>query len=175
MTLQVCVRKGTQIVLHPDQVKQWTNSGMEYEEAFKSMKDEHESKYLNMLTSIIQRTTASAGSTAQTSVVASGTAASETVEQDVEPPPLPPATRQKVTFESIDKLQAQDPIQVRCASEISGVELLLCQSGNVYLCGDKDKVLPKFTVLGGFGTGKFLDSACKVLVNCFVELSPFFF
>ena len=160
MPLQVCVRKGTQIALHPDQVKQWTNSGAEIADDFSKLKEEHDSKYLNMLTSVIQTGNQSAMVAADGAVEA---------EADGEPAPLPPnGGQQKVTFESMAKRVETDPVEVKCMSEISGVELLLGKSGNVYVCSEKDKILPKFAVLGGYGTGKWL-----VFVSAYVSVLEF--
>ena len=157
MGLQVCVRRGTQLVIHPDQIKQWTNSGQELADAFQKLKEHHDAKYMNALSSIIQAPAASSnqtGSAVVAAVVADETAEGEAENQDPGASGGSGPSPEKVTFESFDKLNQEDPIETRCASEVSGIELLLGKSGKVYICSDKDKVVPKFSVLGGFGTGK---------------------
>ena len=65
----------------------------------------------------------------------------------------PPAPTFK-TFASLEALQKEEEIAGRCASEIPGVELLKAKSGSLYLLSDKKRILPKLTLIGGFGTGK---------------------
>ena len=60
------------------------------------------------------------------------------------------------TFESVVKLQEAEEILVRCASEVTGIEILKTKSGKVFLVAEKKRILPKHTLLGGFGTGKCL-------------------
>eukprot|EP00435_Cladocopium_sp_Y103_P016726 s2323_g4.t1 len=113
LPLQVCVRKGNQICIHPDQVKQWNNSGLEISEAFAQLKEEHDSKYMNMLASLI---------TEPDAVVAAAPGAEEaavTVGKEDDPIDLGADS-----FESLEKLQEVDPVLHRCQSEISGIELL---------------------------------------------------
>ena len=58
-------------------------------------------------------------------------------------------------FESFAKLQESDEVKHRCVSETPGVELLKTASGQVYImASEKRRILPKFTLLAGFGTGK---------------------
>ena len=44
----------------------------------------------------------------------------------------------------------------KCMSEVAGVVLLRTSSGKVFLLSEKDKALPRHSILGGFGTGKYL-------------------
>ena len=62
------------------------------------------------------------------------------------------------TYESVQALQSQDEIASRCASEVAGVELLKTASGKILIVSEKKRILPKLTLLGGFGTGKHLTS-----------------
>lgn len=57
-------------------------------------------------------------------------------------------------FESFESLQAKDSVAARCQSEAGGVELLLGASKKIYIMSDKKRVLPRHTLLGGYGTGK---------------------
>ena len=152
MGLKVCVREGTQIAIHPDQCRQWTNSGTELLEKFSVLKDLHNEKYLNLLAPIIKRQSG-AGDTEG----ASNTGAVVSVD-DVEPAAntddAGAAPAAGLTFESLEKLAEADPIETKCVSEIQGVNLIRCKSGKIFLCSDKDRILAKWTSLGGFGTGK---------------------
>ena len=75
-----------------------------------------------------------------------------------------PAVEFKV-FDSFEELQRADSITSRCVSELPGVDLLKGTSGKIYLLSDKDRILAKNTLMGGFGTGKPL--------NCeFMEMVP---
>ena len=51
--------------------------------------------------------------------------------------------------------QSDGPVGPRCASEISGVDIIKGKSGRVYLFSDKARIIAK----GGFSSGKCL--ACK--------------
>lgn len=156
MSLQVCVRQGTQIVIHPDQQRQWTSSGAEIEAEFKSLKSDHDRLYASALSQVIKER----GQTTTSVVEACGEdddggeagADAAAPVQDAE------STATPVTFESVEKLLEKDPAENRCSSEVAGIELFLGKSGNVYICSEKDRILGKFSVLGGFGTGKHLGS-----------------
>lgn len=60
------------------------------------------------------------------------------------------------TFESVAALEAQDgPFGKRSASEITGVEIIKGKSGRIYLLSaDKREIIPKYSLVGGYGTGK---------------------
>ena len=145
LPLQVCVRKGNQICIHPDQIKQWNNSGLEIADAFAELKKNHDAKYMNMLASLISEPDAvvAAAPTAEEGAISAGK------EDD-------PVDLGDDSFESIEKLQEVDPVLHRCVSEIQGIELLKCKSGKVFLLSDKSRVLAKHSLLGGYGTGKLL-------------------
>ncbi|CAK9079619.1 unnamed protein product, partial [Durusdinium trenchii] len=148
MNLEVCVRKGTQMVLHPDQVKQWNNSGVEYAEQFAEVQKKHDSKYLGLLTSIISQPQ---GSSSQLAAAApadmdeGATAGSGATEEPIQ---------ELNKFESVEKLAEAEKIEYRCMSEVAGIELLLCESKKIFLVADKDRIVAKWTMVGGFGTGK---------------------
>lgn len=90
---------------------------------------------------------ASAGGGAASGADASGAAVGEE-----------PASELK-SFESVEALEGADgPFKLRCASEISGIELIKGQSGQIYLLSDKNRMVAKHTLVGGFGSGKFLVS-----------------
>ena len=64
-----------------------------------------------------------------------------------------------VVFDSIEKLKETEAVQFQMASEASGIQILLMESGHVFVLSDKDRVLPKSTQLGGFGTGQYVKAA----------------
>ena len=152
MGLKVCIRQGTQIAIHPDQVKQWSNAGEDISQQFTVLKEEHDKKYLMLLADQISSQSRRPGTLVKTE------------EANTEATPLPgldeskddqPLEKPKV-FASEEKLIESDPIETRCASEVAGIELLRGKSGKIYLLAEKDKVLPKWSLLGGYGTGKQL-------------------
>lgn len=152
LKLQVCVRQGTQVVIHPDQARQWSSSGEEIAALFSKLKSEHEAKYLNALATVIAESSTSPASTAAAVVEAEDPVADDTAAPDASPAPDP------VVFTSEEELKKADQIKERCASEIAGVELLRGESGKLYILCEKNKVLCKWSVLGGYGTGKFLNN-----------------
>lgn len=68
------------------------------------------------------------------------------------------------SFESIEKMQESEEILSRCVSEISGVEILKGKNGGIYLVSEKKRILPRHTLVGGYGAGKFLG-----LFYCFMS------
>lgn len=59
-------------------------------------------------------------------------------------------------MESLDALKSAQEVEIQVNSEVSGVQLLLTKSQQVWLLSnDKDRVLGKFTQLGGFGSGSY--------------------
>ena len=59
--------------------------------------------------------------------------------------------------DSIDNLQ----VAWRTASEVSGVELIRCSNGHTWILSQDSRIIPRHTVLGGYGTGRYIpqDSA----------------
>lgn len=57
-------------------------------------------------------------------------------------------------FDSIDALKASVEITTQCISEVSGVEILKGKNGDVFLVCASRRILPKNTLVGGFGTGR---------------------
>lgn len=72
------------------------------------------------------------------------------------------------TFESIEKMEASEEILSRCVSEISGVEILKGKKGGIYLVSEKKRILPRHTLVGGYGAGKCLGfSLFHIVSDCF--------
>ena len=104
------------------------------------MEQGHTEKYQRILQSVLQGSSTSGDDQAVVPAAAPAGAA--------------PAAPTFKTFASLEGLQSEEEIAGRCASEIPGVELLKAKSGRLYLLSDKKKILPKMTLIGGFGTGK---------------------
>ena len=157
LSLEVLVREGSRIVIHQDQEKQWKNSGGEIEHAFSELKAQHVEKFQSLLSPILAPTgEAAAATTGQSSAPGQSVPAIADDEPEEVQEPAPNATPEAVaTFESLEKLEAADKIKPRTASELAGVELLRMESGKVFIFSEKGKVVPKHTILGGFGSGKF--------------------
>lgn len=63
------------------------------------------------------------------------------------------------TFENVAALEAADAVVTRCGSEVAGIEILKGRSGKIYLISSgKKRIVPKYTLIGGFGAGKQLSS-----------------
>lgn len=59
-------------------------------------------------------------------------------------------------YESVEKLKASEEVLVMCASELAGVQIIKVKGPKVYLVSDKARTLAKHTLIGGFGTGKYV-------------------
>lgn len=167
LPLTVCCRKGTQIQIHPDQERQWANSGIDFADLYQSVKEKHNEKYLNMLAPLI----GSGGQIAAEPAAASGAAGA--LEDDPQVEESAEGHGELVSFESADALHQADAIATRCPSEVAGVELVRCNSNKIYLISDKDRTLAKHTVLGGFGSGKSFGLEWTKTENnseCFINL-----
>ena len=156
LQLEVCVREGTSIKIHPDQMRQWKSSGQEFDQQFEELKNHHLETYANCLNGVISDASTPTSSTT-TSSESSAPAATAVVpiEDEQEEPPNEPQP-QLTVFESLEKMQESETVECKCMSEVAGVELLRTSSGKMFFLCDKDKALPRHTVLGGFGTGKYL-------------------
>ena len=154
MGLEVLVREGTNLVIHPDQVRQWKNAGLEIEREFLKLQDAHKEKYMGLLSPVLRES-------CQTQVAgASGASAPDAIveaEPEEDPEPPQPENSSAETFESLQKLEESDKVAAKVPSAVAGVEILLTEGKNVYLLSEKAKVIPRHSVLGGFGAGKFLD------------------
>ena len=167
LKLEVTVRNGTVIEIHPDHVKRWPNTA--FAKQFEQLSNEHSQNFKELLQPILT-TAGEGGTSSKTDALVSaenkagkddsGTDAAKTVTLK--------------TWDSFEKLHAEDEIAHRVASEIAGVELLKGKSGRFYVISEKGKVVAKHTLLGGFGTGKCLisnSSSSGVLVRA-IGLHP---
>ncbi|CAK9100925.1 Uncharacterized protein SCF082_LOCUS47204 [Durusdinium trenchii] len=157
LELEACVRQGTKIAIHPDQVKQWTSSGAALEAEFKKLEANHIEKYQNCLASVI---TAQAQSSSSLPTAAGAVVAADDENNEDDPPPASPApVTQDSEFASLEKLRESDAVEVKCASEVAGVDLIKTASGKIWLLSEKDRVVPRFSQIGGYGTGKYVPTS----------------
>ena len=116
---------------------------------FEKLQREHESKFQSMLKNVVQ-------STPVTDVAALAVPENEPPVAEGTPQPDQPEFK---TFQSFDALNAVDEVATRCMSELNGVEILKGKSGKIYLLSNKKRIIPKNTLIGGYGAGKCLDLA----------------
>ena len=156
MGLKACVRQGTTIVVHPDQVRQWTNAGSEFGEKFATLKADHDARYMRMLKDAISSQGGASGANPPQPVADDGDVDGGATPDAPGPTDSGEDAPGPVTFSSEQKLAEVDPILSCCQSEVSGIELIRTKSGKLYLISQKERVLAKWTLLGGYGTGKYL-------------------
>lgn len=150
LKLEVTVRNGSSIEVHPDQIKTWRAQGGSYASEFEKLLTEHEQTYKNMLAGVIGNQTGAAS--------AQVVPAAEVEVPEANPPAV-------TDFESLDALKAQDEISFKTSSEIADVELLRGKSGSTYLIAvKKNRDIPRHTIIGGFGTGKLLGYINVLLI-----------
>ena len=147
LKLEVTVRNGTIIEIHPDQVKKWQQTAFGPE--FKVLVEKHEKTFKQ----ILEPTLKESSGTALVEASSSSTGQDE--------PTRNRETRESTqvkfkSWDSYEKLHEEDEITHKVASEVAGVNLLKSKSGKCYAISEKSKVVPKNTILGGFGTGKCL-------------------
>ncbi|CAK9008227.1 unnamed protein product [Durusdinium trenchii] len=132
------------------------------EELFASLKKEHEEKYQGILKDIV----------ASTAVVDADSAT-----PNAETAAEPSGPEELKRFESLEALEAHDgPFALKCSSETPGIDIIKGKSGAIYLMAtDKRKILPKFTLIGGFGTGKYqpvvAEESCDAKQNVMFDWS----
>lgn len=149
LKLEVTVRTGTAIDIHPDQVKLWRSQGGNYASEFEKLVSKHDQVHKNMLANVIKSGTQSQAQPG-TQIVP---VADEADQVDPAPPDQVVALQD---FESLDALQKTDEITLKAASEVTDIELLKGKSGSTYLMASKkNRDIPRHTIIGGFGTGKF--------------------
>ena len=106
-------------------------------ERYKKLADHHDLAYANLITE-------------------AKTEQAEKQEQQVLPAAeddKPPAASLP-SFDSEAELEKTDKVKLRIPSEVVGVTILVGESGKLYLISDRARIVPKFTQIGGFGTGR---------------------
>ena len=154
LKLEVTIRNGSSVEIHPDQIKQWSTQGGSYNDQFQKLLADHDGVYKNMLAGVIS------GGGGDTSQPQGSSEPPVPVADEADAPPAEVGPVQE--FESVEALKAQDDLDFKAVSEIPDVELWKGKSGSTYLVATKrNRDLPHNTLLGGFGTGKHLASICS--------------
>ncbi|CAE7238938.1 unnamed protein product [Symbiodinium sp. CCMP2592] len=146
LRLEVTVRDGTIIDIHPDHKKKWSQTA--YAGEFERLAKQHAEGVKDLLKPCLERTAAqepAQASTANDTEDTGGAAASAAGENLA-----------LKAYESFEALNGEDEIKDRVNSEVTGVEILKSKD-KLYLMSEKARVLGKHTILGGFGTGKLFE------------------
>ena len=159
LKLEVTVRVGSDVEIHPDQTKQWRAQGSNYTSEFEKLLAHHDQHFKKMLSGVIE--TGGGGAAATTSSENQVVPVAD--EADSSQSAAPAAAAPVQEFESMDALKATDELKFKAVSEISDVELWRGKSNSTYLVATKrSRDLPANTLIAGFGTGKFLDLALQL-------------
>lgn len=157
LKLEVCIRKGSAIELHPDQIKNWRSHGPAISEAFEALLAKHDKNFKHLLAGVVLED-AGSPATGATGTGLVGPVIEE--EKDEEEP-----GGALIEMESVEKLQSEDAIKFRAMSEIADVELLRTQTGKTWVVAvKKAKTLVRHSLLGGFGTGKLLAFSLSLIL-----------
>ena len=82
----------------------------------------------------------------------------EASEEQEQPEPLP-STSENEEKESLAKLEESPGLELKVASEISGVDLILGKDKSLWLYSSSaDKMIGKHVQIGGFGTGQYVPA-----------------
>ena len=116
---------------------------------FRKLEQEHIASYQKILENVLRQDTAV--------VSVEAAASTEQADESASTEQAGAAEQVPKVIESVEVLQQGDAIAHRCVSELAGVELIKTSSGKLYAVSEKKRIVPKLTLLGGFGTGKQLD------------------
>ena len=148
LKLEVTVRAGSAVDIHPDQKKQWEAQGGNYAVEFGKLEAHHEKHFKNLLAGVIQAQGGEGATPAQENQVVPVADEADTTA----------GAASAEVYESMDALKAKDELKFKAVSEIGDVELWRGKSNSTYLVATKrNRDLPAHTLLGGFGTGKTFD------------------
>ena len=126
---------------------------------FESLEEKHEKNYQTILQNVIR-----SGSTpAIDAADAAGDDAAIVPHED----PANQCQEEFKVYESVEKLPEE--ALNRCMSEISGVEIVKGKNGGLYLVSERKRIVPKHTLVGGFGAGKYLSLSLSLTLNAFPE------
>ena len=141
VSFEVLERSGGKMLIKSDENKLWLSQGGTITEDYKAL----HAKHMELIGSGID-------------VVESPQAPAETGgggEGETTAGPTSPPCEEK---ESLEKLQESPGVEVKVASEISGVDLVLAKDSSLWLVASTDKVVAKNSQLGGFGTGQYVPA-----------------
>jgi len=117
---------------------------------FESIQEKHEKKYQSILQNVIQ-----GGSTPAVDAAAAA----------VDEAPVVPYEESQdfKVYESVEKLPEE--VLNRCMSEISGIEIVKGKNDGLYMVSEKKRIIPKHTLVGGFGGGKYLTHSLSLALK----------
>lgn len=124
---------------------------------FERIQENHEKKYQAILQGVIQ-----GGSTP-----AVDAAAAAGDEAQIVPHEQSGGQEELKVYESVEKLPEE--VLNRCMSEISGVEIVKGKNGGLFLVSERKRIIPKHTLVGGFGGGKYLTHSLSLALKVFSE------
>eukprot|EP00913_Durusdinium_trenchii_P028042 g26291.t1 len=140
LQFEVLERVGGKMVIKSDEHRFWTTQGGSITEDYQSLREKH----LALI--------GSAGADAATRQVV------EASEEQEQPEPLP-STSENEEKESLAKLEESPGLELKVASEISGVDLILGKDKSLWLYSSSaDKMIGKHVQIGGFGTGQYVPA-----------------
>ena len=143
MSFNVLERVGNKMEIKKDEHVFWASQGGQISEEYEKLRKEH----LELIGVECPNVGGSAGSGGK------GAEASESGGQQDEDSKFE-------TAESADKLKEQFGLAHRVSSEVQGVEILITNQGAIWLLSQNDdKVVPRHSQLGGFGTGQYVPRA----------------
>lgn len=143
MSFNVLERVGNKMEIKEDEHVFWSSQGGQISEEYEKLRKAH----LEIIGVECPTIGGSAGSGGQ------GTEASESGGQQEEDSKFE-------TAESADKLKEQFGLAHRVSSEVQGVEIIITNQGGIWLLSqNEDKVVPRHSQLGGFGTGQYVPGA----------------
>ena len=139
---EILERSGGKMVIRADEHKCWSSQGGAITEEYNEIRSHHQQTYGSGVESTSSEVVAAETEAAQ-SEPTTGSAADTS------------ATEEK---ESLAKLQESSGVDLKCASEVTGVELILAKDSSLWLLATSDKLINKHAQLGGFGTGQYVPA-----------------
>ena len=155
LKFEICVRSGTEILVHPDELNYWKLQDSDSRAIVDKLVDDHNKLYKGMISHIIERQTIQATGIKEELLDDPGAADDDDKGNTGE------INIADFEFESVTALEHADGPLVKLPSEVPEVDLMRGKGGSTYLLSAKGRSVAKHTQLGGMGTGRFVpaDSA----------------
>ena len=147
LKLDVCVRNGTQMVIHADTVAYWRSQPSQFSDRFEEMYKHHMSKYADKVASLCPKddTNNKQSKDADTAAAEGQLDSKADDEGSMEAPE---------EFDSVDKMP--EKVSKRQPSDEHDVEILEGSGGSVFLISKKGKSMARYTQIAGVGQGRFV-------------------
>jgi hypothetical protein len=154
LALEICVRNGTSIDIHPDECKYWIAQDADMVKQFKALKEHHDGNFKNMLSAIIEKQTTSSLPVPSPQANAADEMLVEMV--DEEKPQEEVFHKEELgTLQELE--ETHGPFVGRCMSEEGDVELIRDKNLDEWIVSKKGRSLTRGCQLGGYGTGKWVS------------------